>query len=373
MTRYEPGSMREVLSQLRLRELLVEVHERVEQLIDARDRLTGLIEAMLTVTAGLDLEQTLHTIVQTAGDLVDARYSAVGVLGGDGRLSRFVYTGIDTEAKGRIGDLPYGHGVLGALMTEPEPIRLADLTSHPASVGFPPNHPPMHGLLAVPIRVRGTIFGTLYLTEKANGKPFSEDDELILEALAAAAGIAVDNARLYESARARQSWIEATSELTTEFLAGTDRDAALAHAVDRARRLTRSAQALLTTVTDTRAALTGPIELVTTHSAGVPEPKIDRTLRLTGALAESITRREPVRLDDIQRTELAAALPHAGPALLLPLRTPEAVLGVLITIRPVESAPYDDEILRLATAFTDQAALALQLDRTRPHSAHPRP
>ncbi len=118
--------------------------------------------------------------------------------------------------------MPSGRGVLGHLIDEPKPIRLDNITQHPASVGFPPNHPPMRTFLGVPVRIRDEVYGNLYLTDKADGQPFSEDDEVLVEALAAAAGIAIDNARLYEQSRARQSWIEATRDIGTELLGGAD-------------------------------------------------------------------------------------------------------------------------------------------------------
>lgn len=198
----DSGSIRDTLSQLRLRELMAETRDRIDQMIDTRDRLDGLVEAMLSVTAGLDLDQTLRTIVHTATTLVDARYGALGVRGHDDQLERFVHEGIDDAARARIGDLPRGLGVLGMLFTQPKPIRLDNLAHHPTSIGFPPNHPPMHTFLGVPVRIRNKVYGNLYLTEKAGGQSFTEDDEVVVQALAAAAGVAIDNARLYQSSRA---------------------------------------------------------------------------------------------------------------------------------------------------------------------------
>lgn len=184
--------MRETLSQLRLRELLLEVQDRIEQIVEGRDRLDGLIDAILAITSGLKLDATLRAIVHTAAELVDA------------------------------GSLPEGRGVLGALIEEPKPIRLDDISRHPASVGFPLHHPPMRTFLGVPVRIRDEVFGNLYLTEKADGQPFSDDDEVLVQALAAAAGIAVDNARLFEESRTREAWIEATRDIGTQMLAGAD-------------------------------------------------------------------------------------------------------------------------------------------------------
>lgn len=162
----------------------------------------GLIDAMLAVTTGLDLEQTLTTIVDTAMRLVDARYGALGVLDrSETALERFIHQGIDPETAALIGPLPQGRGVLGVLLAEPEPVRIPDVSLHPASVGFPPNHPPMRTFLGVPIRIRDRVYGNLYLTEKADGRLFSADDEKVILALAAAAGIAIDNARLSQRMR----------------------------------------------------------------------------------------------------------------------------------------------------------------------------
>ncbi|MBF6470138.1 GAF domain-containing protein, partial [Nocardia beijingensis] len=205
----------------------------------------GLIEAMLTVTSGLDLDRTLRTIVHTAISLVEARYGALGVRGHDQQLTQFIYEGIDEPTRERIGDLPQGHGVLGLLFSQPKPIRLDNLADHPCSVGFPAHHPPMRTFLGVPVRIRDEVFGNLYLTEKAGGQPFTEDDEVIVRALAAAAGIAIDNAHLYESARTRQTWIEATRDITTEFLAGTPSDRVLNHLVEATQRLTGSERTFL--------------------------------------------------------------------------------------------------------------------------------
>src|ERR1700755_140610 len=214
--------LRDTLSQLRLRELLMEVQDRVEQIVQGRDRLDGLVEAMLVVTSGLELDETLRTIVHTAIELVDARYGALGVRGHDHELVEFIYEGIDEEMRKQIGHLPEGRGVLGVLIDDPKPIRLDNISHHAASVGFPPNHPPMRTFLGVPVRIRDEVFGNLYLTEKAGGQPFSEDDEVLVQALAAAAGIAIDNARLYEASKTRQSWIEATRDIGTELLSGAD-------------------------------------------------------------------------------------------------------------------------------------------------------
>jgi signal transduction histidine kinase len=360
------NSVRNTLAQLRLRELLTEVRDQIEQIIDVRDRMDGLIEAMLAVTAGLELDSTLRTIVHAATGLVGARYGALGVRGHDESLSQFIYEGIDEQTRAQIGDLPQGHGVLGLLFQQPKPIRLDNLADHPASIGFPAHHPPMRTFLGVPVRIREEIFANLYFTEKTGGQPFTEDDELIVQALAAAAGTAIENARLYQAGRTRQAWIEATRDLTAEFLAGTPPDEVLDHFVHRARDLTRSDRVFLATVENTTDA-DEAIDLVITQSSGVTGDVMARRLRLAGStLGEVFERHGPLRIDDVRGTDLADDLPSAGPVLVLPLHTPEAeeFAGVLITARPAGSVPYDDLTLELAASFANQAALALQSAET---------
>ncbi|MGQ4600782.1 GAF domain-containing protein [Nocardia sp. R6R-6] len=355
-------SVRDTLSQLRLRELLAEVKDRVEQIIDARDRMDGLIEAMLSVTSGLDIDRTLHTIVQAATSLVDARYGALGIRGHEQQLIQFVYEGIDAPTRKLIGDLPQGHGVLGLLFSQPKPIRLDNLADHPSSVGFPAHHPPMRTFLGVPVRIRDEVFGNLYLTEKANGQPFTEDDEVIVRALAAAAGIAIDNAHLYESARTRQAWIEATRDITTEFLAGTASDQVLANLVDATRRLTGSEQMFLAVVPDPDNSPADITELLITHAAGAEANQQPVKLPFGDTtIGKAFQLRAPQRLDDTRRADLGKIFPDAGPALVLPMQTSDSTVGVLIALRSVESAPYEDETLELTAVFANQAALAIQL------------
>jgi signal transduction histidine kinase len=158
----------------------------------------GLLDALLLIASELDVETVLQRIVEVAAGLADAQYAALGVIDEAGTaLARFVYTGMPADAIARIGHLPEGHGILGLLITEHGVLRLDDLSQHAASSGFPPNHPPMRTFLGVPVEVRGTVFGNLYLTEKRGGGSFTDADESLVIALAAAAGVAVENARLH--------------------------------------------------------------------------------------------------------------------------------------------------------------------------------
>ncbi|ODQ86117.1 histidine kinase [Mycolicibacterium flavescens] len=350
------------MSQLRLRELLMEVQDRVEQIVEGRDRLDGLVEAMLVVTSGLELDQTLKTIVHTAIDLVDARYGALGVRGHDHELVEFIYEGIDEEMREKIGHLPEGRGVLGVLIDDPKPIRLDNISHHAASVGFPPNHPPMRTFLGVPVRIRDEVFGNLYLTEKADGLPFSEDDEVLVQALAAAAGIAIDNARLYQQSKTRQSWIEATRDISTELLSGTDPATVFRMVADESLELSGAQLTLVVVPPDLDEPAPSVDELVVVAVAGdEPDPGL-RTVATEGtAIGEAFLQRRPGRFDGL---ELVPDTGLTGPALVLPLRASDAVAGVLVAVRSPGSPPFRADELDMMAAFSDQAALAWQLATT---------
>ena len=354
--------LRDTLSQLRLRELLIEVQDRVEQIVEGRDRLDGLLDAMLVVTSGLELDETLRTIVHTAIELVDAKYGALGVRGRDHELVEFIYEGIDEEMRQQIGHLPEGRGVLGVLIDDPKPIRLENISNHAASVGFPPNHPPMRTFLGVPVRIRDEVFGNLYLTEKANGQPFSEDDEVLVQALAAAAGIAIDNARLYQKSKTRQSWIEATRDIGTELLSGTDPARVFRLVADESRSLSGAEQTFVAVPVDPDLSAGEIDELVVAATAGDGPASALNTIPVEGTLiGDAFVQRSPGRFD---RFDLAAGEMAAGPALVLPLRATDAVAGVLVALRPAGERPFSSEELEMMAAFADQAALAWQLAST---------
>lgn len=335
--------------------------------IEARDRLDGLVEAMLTVTAGLDLDTTLRTIVHTAIELIDARYGALGVRGHGHELVEFIYEGIDEATRQKIGHLPQGRGVLGLLIDEPIPIRLDNITDHPASVGFPPNHPPMRSFLGVPVRIRDEVYGNLYLTEKSSGKPFNDDDEVLAQALAAAAGIAIDNARLYEQAQIRQSWMKATRDIATDLLSGTDPARVFRLIADEAHKLTGADVALVAVPADGDSPMSEVSELIVVETAGAPD--ISRgcvSIPLAGTTVGDVIRdRTPF---GGQHSEmLGDALEDAGPVLVVPLRATDTVAGVVIAARRTGSPPFADEQLDALASFAAQAALAWQLATTQRH------
>src|SRR6202050_880408 len=224
----EPNQGMPLLPQLRLDELLAEVQVRLSAAVKTRDRVQGLLEAVVAVGSNLELEVVLRQSVEAAVTLVDAQYGALGVIGEGGRLAEFVPVGLDEEQIARIHHWPEGRGLLSELITDSRLLRLSDMSAHPRSFGFPPGHPPMKTFLGAPVRIRDEVYGNLYLTEKKDGAEFDEEDEAVLPALGAAAGVAVGNARLYEEARRQQQWLRASSEVTQRLLSEADPDDVLA-------------------------------------------------------------------------------------------------------------------------------------------------
>ncbi len=229
------------LSRVRLDSLLQELLGRVDEIMESQERLRALLDAVVGIGADLDLTSTLDRIVTAACELVGARYGALGVVGHDGkRLVRFVTHGVSADEIAAIGPYPEGHGLLGLLIDHPTSLRLTDLAEHPRSFGFPANHPPMRSFLGVPIRTRELAFGNLYLTEKADGAEFTEDDERAVTALAAAAGVVIDNARLYADTERRRRWHEITAEITQLMLGDFDSQQALQLIAARSREVSAS-------------------------------------------------------------------------------------------------------------------------------------
>jgi signal transduction histidine kinase len=354
-------SMAETLSRSRLKELLTQVQARIEEIIGLRDRMDGLLESVLAISSELELDATLRSVVHTAIELVDARYGAIGVLGPAGELTEFVYEGIDEETRERIGRLPTGHGVLGVVIEADKPLRLDDIAAHPASVGFPPHHPPMRSFLGVPIRARQEAFGRLYLAEKRGGGAFTEDDEVVLQALAGAAGIAVDNARLFEEVRRRERWLDATGEITAELLAGTDPIDALQVIAERAAELTAADYAMIAVpVGDEEPSEAS--ELVINVSVGVElDDLLRRSIPISGSTAGRVFRERVPRNVPMLDFDVTEGGPvEFGPALAVPMRADETISGVLLAARVPGAAEFDEHELQVVSSFADQAALALQ-------------
>lgn len=369
----EPGHGRDAdlsrvterLSELRLRELLTEVRDRVDEIVGTRDRMDGLLAGVVAVSSGLELDDTLRQVVRAAMNLVDARYGALGVLE-DGSLTQFVHEGIDRTTARAIGPLPTGRGVLGVVIEESKPLRLDGLTDHVASVGFPEHHPPMRTFLGVPVRVRDRVYGRLYLTEKAGGQPFTEDDEVMVQALAGAAGIAVDNARLYGETRLRQRWLEASAEVNAELLAGTDPIEVLRLIAVRALELTGADHAVIAVPEDVEDDPDQVTQLVVTVGAGAAADEMTgRRIPTADSTSGQVFRDRVPRNVASLTVDVAEGLGIGlGPALAVPMRAGESIAGVLLATRAPGSAAFEDRELQVVSSFADQAALALQRAET---------
>ncbi|MDN3029491.1 GAF domain-containing protein [Streptomyces sp. S.PB5] len=355
------------LPQLRLDELLEELQARLDAARGTRDRVHSLLEAVLSVGRELDLEQALHSIVQAAAVLVDAEYAALGVIGPDGtRLSAFLTVGVADEQIAAIGHFPEGHGILGELIRRPEPLRLAKISEHSASYGFPAHHPPMNTFLGVPIRVRDQVFGNLYLTEKRGGAQFDEEDESVLATLAVAAGVAIDNARLYEESRLRERWLRASAEITHSLMSGSTRGEVLGLIAERAREITGAALAVVAVPMPDTDSLT--VELAIGEGAeahrGLVLPRDD------SLMGRAFTGAAPVTSDDVARDERVASGPPRfaglGPAVAVPIGTGDSVRGVALLVRAAGRTAFAEKETEPLQAFAAQASVAMELaDRRR--------
>ena len=300
--------------------------------------------------------------------MTDATYGALGVIGDQRRgngLAEFIPVGLNQEEIARIHHRARGRGLLGLPVDDP-PLRLADISAHPASSGFPDGHPPMHSFLGVPVRVRDEVFGNLYLTGKRGGGEFTEDDEAVLVALGAAAGVAVENARLYGAARRQQRWIQASAEVTTRLLSGAPSGEVLADITRRARELSGADLVALALPDE------GGRGLTITHAEG---DGADAARGLVLPTGRSLSGRvlatgEPVTSADFaadKRASQAArgAMSQIGPAVVFPLGVPGNVRGVLTVGRRHGAPPFPQAQADVVASFAAQAGVALELAASR--------
>ncbi|MGQ0632765.1 MAG: GAF domain-containing protein [Sporichthyaceae bacterium] len=348
-----------VSPRLELDQLLGQLVERARDVRAAHHRLQGLLEANSAIIGDLSLTVVLRRIVEAACGLVQAGYGALGVLAPGGGLAEFIHVGMDAGAVARIGRLPTGGGLLGALIDDPRPIRLAKIGSDARSVGFPAGHPPMSSFLGVPIRVRDEVFGNLYLSESAAGE-FSAEDEQMVIALAATAGVVIENARLFEAAQRRQRWLESSVQITRDLISPSAGDP-LIRIAEGARAI---ADADIATVVLPG---TSAGELRIEVAAGARAQALSGVVfPMQGTLAEAVfAKRIPILLADAGASgsytvHLRSAL-DVGPVMAAPLLGADGIRGVLTLGRLSGRAIFDAEDLNLATSFANHAALALEL------------
>ena len=345
------------LPRMELDQLLGQLVERAQEVMGTQGRLRGLLHASQMVTGDLALPTLLRRIVEAGRELLGARYAALGVIGPDGQLAEFIHVGMDDETVARVGRLPEGKGLLGAVVEDPRPIRLAGITDDPRSSGFPDEHPPMGSFLGVPIRVRGVVFGNLYLTECRHGE-FSAEDEQLALALAATAGQAIDNARLYEKARKQQEWLAASGAIMRELLSARS-GSALALIAEHTLDL---ADADLVTVLRPDGDRLR-IEVAVGAGAGELEGSL---VEVEGTMSGQVfISGAPVVASWVDRQgELEGAAPlraDLDAVLVVPLTGAGQVNGVLTAARKIGRPGFTSDDLEMAAGFAGQASVAIEL------------
>jgi signal transduction histidine kinase len=357
----ESADPQPLLPSLRLDELLDELQVRLQAVLATRDRVYSLLEAVVAVGSSLDLEVLLRSIVETAVSLVDARYGAMGVIGEGGGLAEFIPVGLTEDEITAIHHWPEGKGLLGLLVSDPRTLRLADIKDHEASFGFPAGHPPMRTFLGAPIRIRGEVYGNLYLTEKQGGGQFDTEDEAVLIALAAAAGVAIENARLYEEARRQQRWLSATAEVTRHLLSGAELGDALAMITEKALEMTGAdlVTLALPVAEGRQVRVEHAVGEGANEALGLLLPMKDSATEIVITTGERLM--VPDFTNDERASPVAGERLRIGPMLIVPLGAPGQVRGVLWAGRRPGSMPLSQAASDMLVTFAAQAAIALEL------------
>ncbi|HEY3957538.1 MAG TPA: GAF domain-containing protein [Streptosporangiaceae bacterium] len=349
------------IPQLRLDDLLAELQSRLQNVLATRDRAHALLEAVVTIGTHLDQEVVLRQIVEAAVRLVDCQYGALGVVGEGGKLIEFVPVGVDEKQIRQIDHWPEGHGLLGELISNPQPLRLADMSADPRSAGFPEGHPPMKSFLGAPVRIRDEIYGNLYLTEKRDGAQFDEDDEALLLALAAAAGVAIDNAQLYAEARRQQQWLRANAEVTQRLLSEQEPGQVLEFVTQQAMEMSRTDLVVLALPVGS------PDQLVVEHAVGTGADEALGLVLPAQASASGLVMAsgKPITVADFSSDPRVAKVARdnlqLGPAVLVPLGSPGNVRGVLTAGRHRGSMPLSPSAVEMLVTFAAQAGIGLEL------------
>lgn len=322
-----------------------------------RERLRALADSVVSIAGDLDLRSTLDRVVSAACQLTSARYCALGVIGPDRTLVEFISHGVDSATQAAIGELPHGHGVLGLLIDDPRPVRLPEISAHPQAYGFPAHHPAMHTFLGVPIRVRGEVFGNLYLSDKAGGEEFSDDDEELVVALATAAGGAIENARLYAQTHRRQRWLEAAAEITSVLLGEVDRNAALRLVAARSREVAQADLTLIMLAKEESESL-----VVEVGYGPLAERLIGSEIVVAGtALVPVVSDQEFLVVEDLGKVASWPTELTTGTALLVPLASDGTMFGCLVVAYLRGSVAFaEDPDVAVVRMFAGQAALALE-------------
>lgn len=339
----------------------------------AEDRLRSLLAANRSVVSELTLSAVLRRIVEAARDVAGARFAALGIVGPDGRLEEFIHSGMDEATVARIGQLPTGEGILGALIEHPHPLRLHTIGDDARSAGFPAGHPTMHGFLGVPVRCRGEVFGNLYLAEREDGSDFTADDEDLVVALAASAGVAIENARLYEESRRRQEWLRASAEISRDLLRPGLGSDVLVRIADAMLRLADADVVTLDfpetgtvwTAEDAPRAYAG--RLVVEVARGPAAGDLVGTAYPAAGSIAGVAMQErravvanPPGAEESSLVTVAGRGP-CGPAMACPLVGETEVRGIVVVGRQKGSSVFSRAEVEMAEQLANHAAVALEL------------
>ncbi|HEV7210466.1 MAG TPA: GAF domain-containing protein [Blastococcus sp.] len=354
------------LPRLELDQLLGQLVERAQEVMGTQGRLRSLLKANRMIGGDLEVPAVLRHAVAAARELVGAEFAAIGVLGPTGGLSEFIHDGMDPDTVARLGLLPQGKGLLGAVIERPAPLRLRHLSDDPRSAGPPPGHPPMDGFLGVPIRVRDDVFGAFYLVNSTRGSEFTAEDEELLGALAATVGGAVDNARLYEAARSRGEWLSASAAVTRQLLSGESGDDtdALRLIAERTVDIARADLVLVLRPPGREAA---PSELTIEVSVGADSAHLrGRTVPVENSVSGRVfLTAEPALLahltDGAGLSAITSGEVELGPLMAVPLLGSDRVHGVLTAARLNGRPGFTHADLDMAGSFANHAALAIEL------------
>jgi signal transduction histidine kinase len=333
---------------------------RAHDVLRVQGRLRSLLRANQAIIEHLEIGDVLQRIVQAAVDLVGAQYGALGVVAPDGSLEQFITVGMSAHDIERIGHSPEGHGLLGALIEDPHPIRLDRLADDERSAGFPDGHPPMDSFLGVPIRVRDEVYGNLYLSNQTSGQ-FTEDDQQLVTSLAATAGVAIENARLFAETKRRQAWSTASEEFTAMLLSA-DQDDAISTLAARVLSLSEADIVWVLVPTDDDEHLLAEI------ARGLDAAAIEGTLVNTrgSILASVLEAEQPRQIDDGSKTELALSEGKIlGPVMAVPLIIAGLAQGALMVGRLRGGSRFSSGDLEMAAHFAGQASIAMELAAAR--------
>ena len=350
----EPGSQ--------LDRALHELLERAGDVLHSQDRLRALVRATQAVVEPLDLPVVLQRIVEAAVELVDAEYGALGVIA-EGGLEAFIHVGMPPEQVAAIGHLPEGRGLLGALIDDPRPIRLRRIADDPRSVGFPSGHPPMEGFQGVPVRVRDEVYGNLYLTEPRAGE-FTPADEELVSTLAATAGFAIANARLYDETLLRQQWTASSAQIASALL-DTASSAALPLLADELAARSMADRVCILVESDD---LTLRVAQARGDAAETLVGSVVSSMATSAGLSfESGESRAVAGLRDPEAADALAIVAdgEAGPVMTVPLRRANEVWAVIVVARAPGRPAYTRADLDIADDLASRVGLAIELAESR--------